>query len=129
LTALAVLNLLLAGLYSLALVDLWGKIRAAETNTAEEAARVVPNKELAYAALLLGVVSVTLLIASALGYLGQKRLLGKFLGITYGLVGLAWTAAGVLSAKEFTTQHILPLAYPLLTLVLLTTVFKDDFPN
>jgi len=138
LTALAVLNFVIGGLYALLALLLLGGLALmnAAVNSANAAGgRVslndapVPIMALIYVALLLTVLNALLLIASGVGYLGQKRFLGKTLGSVYGILGIVGTLVGFIGSKQFGLGEIIGLIYPVLTLVLLNTVFKDDFPN
>lgn len=85
--------------------------------------------DLTVLALLAGIVSLLLLI-SGIGYLLQRRVMGYVLGCVY--------AAGSIGTKMFSFFYISPdfhiggvlvLIYPLLTLFLLNTTFRDDFPR
>jgi hypothetical protein len=130
LTALAVLNFIFGGLGGLGLLLLFGLMSAADSATQGEITRNIPNKSLIYVALLLGAINVVLLITSGVGYLGQKRFLGKTLGTIYGLLALLGTGLDLaLISKTFSIGTIIGLIYPVLTLALLNTTFADDFPN
>ena len=81
-------------------------------------------------AAILMLVSMTLLIVSGIGYIGQKKILGQRVGSIYGMIGIAGTVLVLLVAKTgFGIETIIGLTYPILTLVLLNTTFKEDFVN
>lgn len=124
LTTLAVLNFIFGAVWAIALLG-----TVALLGLIQQATRELPRKELIYLSLLLGAISVALLIASGVGYLGQKRFLGKILGSVYGLLGLASAGLAIATTKDFGISDIIGLIYPVFTLVLLNTVFKEDFPN
>jgi hypothetical protein len=84
---------------------------------------------------VLSLVSAVLLIISGIGYLKLKKTLGRMLGNTYGVLGILSTLGtalwmpGVLGGGSFTIGTIIGLIYPVLTLILLNTAFKEDFVN
>ncbi|HZS42499.1 MAG TPA: hypothetical protein VFF06_36965 [Polyangia bacterium] len=83
-----------------------------------------------YASIALGLVSVLLLIVSGIGYIGQKRMLGRTLGTVYGVISLANTVIGIaLLHSGFGFSTIIGLVYPLLTLYLVNVVYKDNLVN
>lgn len=145
LTALAVFNFVFGGfglLGTLGLLALMAFIGAAaesgENQEAVEAQREMARAweqlgiGLFYFVIALGVVSSILLIASGVGYLKQKRFLGRTLGNVYaGLAILSSVVMGFMVSNEagggFNIGTIIGLTYPVLTLVLLNTTFKEDF--
>ncbi len=77
---------------------------------------------------------VGLQIASGIGYLKQKRGLGRYVGTTYAVVSIAsHLLSGLMMPAEsgggFTLGTIIGLIYPVLTLILLNTTFKEDLVN
>lgn len=76
------------------------------------------------AAVLFGV----LLIAGGIGYLKQRRVLGRTVGNIYGVLGIVLNV-GVAVAIMFSFGLLVSLLYPVLTLVLVNTTFKDDLVN
>ena len=78
------------------------------------------------------VVLGTLLLLSGIGYLLQKRFLGRVLGNVYAVCSLAATVAMMAMMPEgipgtgFTIGTMLAIIYPALTLILLNTTFKED---
>ncbi len=128
LTALAVLNFVFGGFSALILIGLFALLGAASGAEREHVREVVPG--VVWFLIFLGFVQVTLMIMSGVGYLGQKRFLGRVLGNTYAVISLAGTAIGLGSkAGEFNIGTIIGLVYPVLTLALLNTTFKDDLVN
>lgn len=81
-------------------------------------------------------VTAALLVISGVGYLKQKRIMGRLVGNLYALLAVTLAVVGfqILDiemgfalAKEL--GFIIELVYPVLTLILLNTSFRDDFPN
>jgi hypothetical protein len=134
LTALAVLNFVVGGIWflfmGLALVGLLF-IRTVVKERTKEGTDIVdePAVALVMTIVLIYIVLSLMLIASGVGYLLQKKFLGKGLGTIYGIASLAIIAIDLtMISKSFTIWTIIVLIYPVLTLLLLHTVFKDDFP-
>lgn len=143
LTALAVFNFIygglsLLGVAGLAFID---KAKQLEGMTEEDKAAIDWAKEVASGPyqifIILGTVIGILLIFSAVGYLKQKRFLGRTLGSTYAVldlvnIGLAVALApsegpnGTAAPEVFNPITILAVLYALLTLYLLNVVFKED---
>ena len=125
LTALAVINFVLGGFGSLGIIvsvlfysfsdELFDAATGAELSSAEVMIQFI-----------LSLVTAVLLIASGVGYLGQRKMLGFILGNLYGVVGLASSVIGIM-LYEFETINLLGFIYPIMTLLLLQIVFKDDF--
>jgi len=130
LTALAVLNFIFGGLGVIVLLIafLGLSVLQAAANHAGVTG-TAPVLTFIYIALLLSTIQVILLITSGVGYLGQKRFTGKTLGSVYGILGIVGSIVGYLGFRQFDISSIIGLIYPVLTLILLNTVFKDDFPN
>ncbi len=128
LTALAVLNFIFGGLGLLSILG-WVLMLGLFGEVAKKAMEQIPEAGIIYLMILLSLVETGLLLASGAGYLGQKKFLGKILGSVYGIVGLVEVGLRIALAKDFGFMAIFGLIYPVLTLVLLNTVFKDDFPN
>ncbi|MHC4397064.1 MAG: hypothetical protein ACYS1A_15605 [Planctomycetota bacterium] len=143
LTALAVLNFVFAGfgvmglLGMIALFAFLGKI---PTDNMDENARAqieamqdmgAPFFILMFA---LSAVSSVLLLISGIGYLKQKKIMGRVLGSAYGLLTIISSLlTGLLFDPKlgggFNIGTIIGLIYPLLTLILLNSTFKDDLVN
>ena len=84
---------------------------------------------------LLNLVSALLLILSGIGYLKLKKFLGRTLGNAYGILGVLATLGSMLwmpaalGGGSFSIGTIIGLIYPVLTLALINTAFKEDFVN
>lgn len=145
LTALAVLNFVFGGfgiLGSLGMLAIMAFVNAAAKSGENEGASEA-QQEMAkaweqiglgvfYAILLLGAVSAILLIVSGVGYLQQKKFLGRTLGNAYALVSIGSSLImGVVVTGQagggFNIGTIIGLVYPVLTLILLNGTFKEDF--
>ncbi len=141
LTALAVLNFVFGGFGVIAILALWAlyslvtgaaKVAAGQgTAGAQDIAAVTQvGGTMVLISLVLLLVSVTLLIVSGVGYLGQKKFLGQRLGSIYGIVSVVQTVISIAFLKSgFGIGTIIGLIYPVLTLILLNNTFKDDFVN
>jgi hypothetical protein len=127
LTALAVLNFVFGGLGVLALLTAFAAVamvsKMAEGITAGSSSGV----GVLYASIALGLVGVLLLIVSGIGYIGQKRFLGRTLGTVYGVVSLINTVLSIAMLHSgFGFGTIIGLVYPVLTLYLLNVTYKDN---
>ena len=145
LTALAVLNLLGCGydfLTAFGFAILWAQINfpdfAAMIPMDEDGKRVLDamreiGNGVLYTLIAVHVVLALLLLLSGIGYLLQKRFLGRTLGNVYALVSLATTAVMMLALQSeeagggFQLITLVLILYPALTLLLLNTTFKEDF--
>lgn len=146
LTALAVINFILGGLSllgAIALAALFPLMQYA----LEQAAGEIPPEQLAQieamnevgAPLFLTVacisfVTAVLLIASGVGYLKLKKFLGRTLGNAYAIISVVYSIATAMLLPAalgggFNIMAIVGLIYPVLTLILLNTTFKEDFVN
>jgi hypothetical protein len=130
LTALAVLNFVFGGLGAIGLLFLFSLLGAADKATGGESTRAMTHagSGMVWFSLLLSMATVALLIVSGVGYLGQKRMLGRTMGNTYAIVSLVSTAIGI-SVAGFTFMTLIGVVYPVLTLALLNTTFKGDLVN
>lgn len=129
LTALAVLNFVFGGFSVLGLLALFALLSAADEISGGELTSA-PGAGLVYFLILLAVVRVALMITSGVGYLKQAKFLGRTLGNSYAALAIADTVLGlVLVENSFGIMTIVFSVYPVLTLVLLNTTFKDDFVN
>jgi hypothetical protein len=145
LTALAVINFVFGGLGvlgSLGMLALMAFLdAAAKSGENEEAADAQRQMAEAwekiglgvfYAMLIVGAVSAILLIVSGIGYLQQKKFLGRTLGNAYAVLSIASSLAmGMIVTADagggFNIGTIIGLVYPVLTLFLLNSTFKEDF--
>ena len=147
LTALAVINFILGGLSLLGALALAVLIpflgsgafeQATQNMSPEETAQMeaLANMSGPLFIVLVGVsfVCAVLLIASGVGYLKLKQFLGRTLGNAYAIISIVYAvAAGMLlpvaAGGGFNIMTIVGLIYPVLTLILLNTTFKEDFVN
>ena len=131
LTALAVLNFVFAGLGLLGFLAVLALLGAADNlsdGKLEGAGGI--SKGVVYAALLLGVLRMAILLAAGVGYIKQKKFLGRTMGNVYAILALADTGIGLALLKTgFGIGAIIGLIYPILTLILINTTFKDDLVN
>jgi hypothetical protein len=85
--------------------------------------------------LVLSIVSGILLLVSGIGYLKQKKIMGRMLGNIYaGISIISSIISGILINDPeigggFNIMTIVGLIYPVLTLILLNTTFKEDLTN
>lgn len=139
LTALAVFNFIFGGsnaLGVLAMAALFALIGAADLDdeAKQELARAWEEvgKGVFTALFALMAVSAVLLIASGVGYLQQKKFLGRTLGNANAVLGIAASLgmaqlAPAAAGGGFSLGTLIGLVYPVLTLILLNTTFKEDF--
>jgi len=143
LTALAVINFIfsgwgLIGLLGLAVFfALAGKIPTAEM-TEEQRVQIEAFQNLGLPVFIfifaLTIISSVLLLLSGIGYLKQKKLLGRMMGNAYAVINtVSSVITGIMFAPElgggFNIGTIIGLIYPVLTLVLINTTFRDDLTN
>lgn len=144
LTALAVLNFVFGGFGALgllamaALLAFIGAVADSGSEGQEAANEIARTWEeiglgLFYAVLALSAVSTILMIASGVGYLQQKKFLGRTLGNGYAVTSILSSLIMALGVQDpevgggFNIGTIVGLVYPALTLILLNTTFKEDF--
>lgn len=75
-----------------------------------------------------------LLLVSGIGYLKLKKFLGRTVGNAYAVVSIALAIPMVMLAPPalgggYSLAGLLNFLYPVLTLILLNTTFKEDFVN
>ncbi|MHC5009756.1 MAG: hypothetical protein ACYTG6_02270 [Planctomycetota bacterium] len=131
LTALAVLNFVFGGLGALGLIALFALLGVADSATEGAVTAEISkdsNAGLIWISILLSAATVALMITAGVGYLGQKRFLGRTLGNAYAICSLAGTAIG-LAVSSFGIGTLIGLIYPVLTLALINGTFKDDLVN
>ena len=80
------------------------------------------------------IISSVLLLLSGIGYIKQKKIMGRWLGNIYGIIAIINSVISGLMFSSglgvgFTISSMIGLIYPLLTLILLNTTFKDDLTN
>jgi hypothetical protein len=146
LTALAVINFcwggltLLGSVAMLALIPLLGAVieQARDEMSAQELAQLEAmadiNGPTFIALATVSLVTAILLIASGVGYLKLKKFLGRTLGNAYGVLSIVSSIATAMMLPAavgggFNIMAIVGLIYPVLTLILLNTTFKEDFVN
>jgi hypothetical protein len=131
LTALAVLNFVFAGLGILGLLALLALLSVADHATGgklEGAGGI--SKGAVYATLALGLVGSAIMLAAGVGYLKMKKFLGRTLGNTYAIISIGQSVVSLAVLKTgFGIGTIIGLTYPVLTLILINTTFKDDLVN
>ncbi|NIP27109.1 MAG: hypothetical protein GWN67_28945 [Phycisphaerae bacterium] len=82
----------------------------------------------------LTLISSVLLLLSGIGYLKQKKFLGRTLGNIYAIIAIVSSVvSGIMFPSElgggFNIGSIIGLIYPVVTLILLNTTFRDDLTN
>jgi uncharacterized linocin/CFP29 family protein len=146
LTALAVINFIFGGfnvlgalglMAMIALNNMAAEARAGDTN--EQQQRMIQawreiGSGVLYLMIAVAAFSALLLISSGIGYLKQKKFLGRTVGNVYAafaIIGALFGAMAVTSdaGGGFNLGTILGLVYPVITLFLLNTTFKEDFVN
>lgn len=146
LTALAVINFVLGG-YSLITVPGMGMLLAMHLGTfgqgdkdmreaSKEASKLIEATGVPLFVTILALYGVlgVLLILSGIGYLKLKRFLGRAVGNAYAIVSIATSVIwiwGTQSVKEggLDLAVLAGLVYPLITLFLINTTFREDFTN
>lgn len=128
LTALAVLNFVFGGFGVLAVLGAAALLGAANELT-EGAVADGMGMGIGMFQFLLMALSAALLIVSGVGYIGQKRVMGRMMGNFYGVTSIVNNGLSIASGGEFSFFTIIGLVYPVLTLILLNTTFKEDLVN
>jgi hypothetical protein len=143
LTALAVINFVFAGFGLLSIVGLLAllafmNVMPTDKMDPTQKGQIEAMQEMgvAFVVLLLALhlLSATLLLLSGIGYLLQKKILGRMLGNTYAVLAVI---GGLVSGLMFRTElgggfHLgtmIGLIFPVLTLILINTTFKEDLTN
>ena len=143
LTALAVLNFVFGGLAVIGAIGWMALAAAAQVvvSGTEEIGRqlggaaaarevvkaVGPNMALLWVCVLLNFVAAAMLIVSGVGYMKMSRTSGYVMGHVYAIVAIVSNIL-VMVNSMFGFMAILGLAYPIITIALLNTVFKKCFP-
>jgi hypothetical protein len=139
LTALAVINFVFGGLGALgilgmvALFAILSSVPDDETQQKmKEAWEEAGGVTFLAVMVAISVVSTTLIIASGVGYLKQKKFLGRGLGNAYALLSIVSSIVGGLltpadAGGGFNLWTLIGLVYPVVTLILINTTFKEDF--
>jgi hypothetical protein len=140
-TALAVLNFVFGGFNALGVLGMVAVMAlfnaAKDTISSDDQRKVAEAWEqigmgVFYLILFLMAVTSFLLIASGVGYLKQKKVLGRGFGNAYGILSIVYAVMwGLLVSADagggFNIGTIISLVYPVLTLALLNGTFKHDF--
>ena len=146
LTALAVINIVFAALGFISILSLGAVIAIFSlvegspemTKASQEMKKAFESLGIGPGFLILmmifSFVSSLLMLISAIGYLKQKKFLGRVLGNVNALLYIAVStlSAAMLPAAGgggFNLMFIINILYPVLTLILLNTTFKEDFIN
>lgn len=143
LTALAVINFVLCGFSVLSIVGMMAffalkDMMPTDQMDATQKAQIEALHDMGTPTLVLiislNLLSGLLLLASGIGYLRQKKVLGRMIGNTYAVLTIvASIVSGMIFKAElgggFNIGTIIGLIYPILTLVLVNTTFKDDLTN
>ena len=144
LTALAVINFIFSGLYLFGLLG-WiviflviiGIIPTDQLNEIQRTQMEAFQKlgiPVFIFVFTLSLVSSVLLLLSGIGYLKQKKFMGRALGNIYAIIDIISSViSGIILTTEtgggFTIMTMVGLIYPILTLILLNTTFKEDLTN
>lgn len=131
LTALAVLNFVFAGLGLIGLLALTALLGAVDSAARDAGFQETGNSSgMIYGFLALGVVRMGVLLAAGVGYIGMKRW-GRKAGNLYAILALLDTVGGMalIKGSSMGIGVIIGLVYPVLTLILVNTTFKDDLVN
>ncbi len=142
LTALAVLNFIFSGagllgiLGTIAMFALFGAMAENMDDQARAQAEALQaiGQPLLIFLLVLSALSTILLLFSGIGYIKQKKFLGRTLGNAYAILAMISAVASAVMLKPeigggFSIGAIIGFIYPVLTLILLNTTFKEDFTN
>ena len=146
LTALAVINFIFGGfgcLSALGLIVLMPRLGQLPQQTGdippEQAAQLEALGDIGAGTFItigvLSIISALLLIVSGIGYLKLRKVLGRMVGNAYGILGIASTLATMLwlptalGGGRFGIGTIIGLIFPVLTLILVNTAFRDDLVN
>lgn len=128
LTALAVINFVFGGFGCLGILALAALLGAADEILEGQASAEVASSGMVMFSLLLSVAVVALLIVAGIGYLGQKKKLGFLCGNLYAIISIVSSLLGVITGG-FSMASLIGFVYPVVTIVLLNKIFKDDFIN
>ena len=140
LTALAVINFIFfaSSLASLGTIAARNKIPITDEMGESQRAQIEAFRNMETSTVVLLTISTlaagVLLLLSGIGYLKQRRFLGRILGNVYAAVAIAGTLLStVLLDAEigggFSLNLLISLIYPVLTLILINTTFQDDLVN
>ncbi len=127
LTALAVINFVIAGFLGLGLLAMLILIGGSKERPEGL------TEGFLYARTLFLVVDVALLVLAGVGYLRQKLVMGRFLGsgeAVFSLLFFGYVLSYTLGqGYPFMFSNLQQLIYPGITLVLLNVVFRENLVN
>jgi len=108
--------------------------RTGDPNILEGMNRIAPQVQAASGAFyflgIMGLILAAFLIVAGVGYLKQSKKKGYMFGNIYGIAGIIVAILSMLMLPWILGfGAVLGLAYPIVTLALLNTVFKESFPN
>ena len=143
LTALAVINFIFSGLGLINLIVLAAAfafigMMPTDEMPEEQRAQIEAFQQMGTSVYViiffLTIISSVLLLLSGIGYLKQKKFLGRMMGNAYAVITIVSSiVSGMMFASEFgggfNIGTIIGLIYPVLTLILLNTTFRDDLTN
>ena len=143
LTALAVINFVFSGFGLLSLFGFLAffALRAKiPTDNMEEVqkAQIEALQNMGLSMLIficvLNILSSVLLLLAGIGYLKQKKFLGRTMGNLYAIINIISSIiTGIMFSPEigggFNIMTLVGLIYPVLTLILINTTFKEDLTN
>ncbi len=142
LTALAVLNFIFSGwgllgiMGMITMIVLFGKLAEnmdEQARTQWEAIQAIGQPWL-ICLLAVSAVSSILLLISGIGYIKQKKFMGRTLGNAYAILAIISGIVSAVTMKPeigggFSIGAIIGFIYPVLTLILLNSTFKEDLTN
>lgn len=140
LTALAVINFVFAAFALLgAAGTILGKMllgnvpmdQMSEQQAAQIAAVMDMSGAVMAVIVCMNIIFFLLLLLSGIGYLKLKQIMGRYVGSAYGVVYIVYLILTTLVFPDIFVQRmgvgtIIGLIYPVLTLILLNTVFKKN---
>jgi len=143
LTAMAVLNFIFSGLNILSLLGMavmftFLKMIPTDEMDANTRTQIEAMQDMGLPMLLfilaLTAAAAVLLLLSGIGYIKQKKVMGRTLGNIYAMLAIiSGVVTGFLFDPElgggFNIGAMVGLIYPILTLFLLNMTFKDDLAN
>ena len=131
LTALSIFNFVFGGLAGLASLISLATLGAFYPKLAEQAQHTgqeLPSMGLLYAVYGFAAVRAAVLVTSGIGYLGMRKLIGRWFGNVYAVLALAAIFIEIaLTPQQISPFNLVEFVYPLITLFLLNTVFRKDF--
>jgi len=131
LTALSIFNFVFGGIAGLLNLISLATLSAFYDKFAEQAQRQgtpMPSIGLLYALAIIAIVRAALLVTSGIGYLGTRKLIGRWFGNAYAVLALGSIFFEISQApQQISPFNLVEFVYPLITLFLLNTVFRKDF--